>query len=522
MAVSGRRLGGWLNLVLSAAIALAIWGLAIVVSTRPALKKLWDLSPQARFTVEAATEELLDDIREQGLKVEIHTVFFPLQQAPAQTEEQRQLLGINQRLQDLTRDLLRQYDYLGGDAVEVTHHDLLQDPGRIREVMQAIQNRRYNSVILKLGNRSRVLSLEEDLAVFDHPALNTPQGMPVANQVPTLTDYKGEEAISTALKRLLVEGVPKIYFLDGYGSLPGAAVASSNSEFWAALIEDGFEMAVLDTRGSQGIPADASAVVLLNPTRELLPADAEALYRYLRDGGRVLVSLRYYEQPADWNVTLRGLADRFGFEISRELVCHEVQDPANPSQGLMGTPQCQNLVAAAMNQAHPVTRPLARQRRYPVFKAGRAIRAVGGEEQGVRVDTSLLRTGPRAWLEQRGNSGVVDYIGPPDAAAYTSRCIGAVIDVDSESSERPGHLVVLAGECFDNLSFGFNGDLALNLFNWMAQREALISIRGQRYVSRKIELTPQQIGRIGWLLVAGVPGSLLALGLFVFWRRTRT
>lgn len=523
MAVSARKFGGWFNLVLSAGLALLIWGLATVLSTQPAMKKLWDVSPQARFSVEPATAELLDDIRTQGLEVEIHTVFYPLSRLPAETQEQRQLLGIQQRLQSLTHDLLRQYDYLGGDAVKVTHHDLLQDPGRIREVLEAIQDKQYNSVIIKLGNRSRVLTLDGDLAEFDHPSLNRPQGLPGAGQrLPTLRDYKGEEAISTALKRLLVEGVPKVYFLEGYGSLSGEAIASSFSELWSAMAEDGFELGMVNLAGKQAVPADASAVVLLDPIRELLPGDADALIRYLRRGGRVLVNVRYRDQPADWNVTLRGLGERLGFALSRELVCHVITDPSNPRQDLTGSPQCQNLVAAGLNRAHPVTAPLARQGRYPQFKAGREIRVVGGEEQGVRVDTSLLMTGPKAWLERRGVTGLVDYVGPGDRAEYAPRSIGAVVDVDPESGPRPGHLVVVAGAGLDNLSFGFNGDFVLNLFNWMSEREALISIRGQRYVSRRVELTPQQLGRIGWLLIAGVPGLMLLLGVVVFWRRSRT
>ena len=57
MAMSGRKIGGWLNLVISGILAFAVWGLATVLSTQPAFKVLGDFSPQARFTVEDATEE---------------------------------------------------------------------------------------------------------------------------------------------------------------------------------------------------------------------------------------------------------------------------------------------------------------------------------------------------------------------------------------------------------------------------------------------------------------------------------
>lgn len=517
MAMRARRVGGWLNLVLSGLLALAVWGLVTVLATQPALKKLWDVSPQARFSVEPATEELLQQIRGRGEHVEIHTVFYPLQSITPTTDEQRQHLAIEQRLQDLTRDLLRQYAYLGGDAVTVTHHDLLRDPAQVREVMRAVQNGRYNSVIVKVGKRSAVLQLDIDLAEIDLPE-PTP-GMPGQRRVPVLRDYKGEEAISTAIKRLLVEGSPVIYFAQGFGGLRLEAVAHSYSEMLQSLTDDGFEVRFFDLDKASSVPEDAAVVAIVNPTREIPPQVADVLERYVRSGGRLFVNPIFYEDPRDWNVRLRELGERFGFELSDELVCHVIADPNNPRGAITGTPQCQNLIAVNLNQVHPVTRPLVLQQRYPRFKIGREIRAIEATREGVRVDTSFLRTGPGAWLQP---SPVEPYVGPADPSAYTSRCIGAVIDVDADSGDRDGHVVVIAAEGFDNATFQFNGDLALNLFNWMTQREALISIRGQRYVSHKLELAPQQLGRIGWLLMGFVPGGMLLLGLFVFWRRSRS
>ena len=170
-----------------------------------------------------------------------------------------------------------------------------------------------------------------------------------------------------------------------------------------------------------------------------------------------------------------------------------------------------------------MTAPLLRQGRYPRFKVGRAISGPeGAGPDGVRVQTYFVRTGPWAWLEPRLANGMVDYIGPQDRAAYGSKSIGAIVDVDADNGAQTGHVVLITAEGFDNLSFQFNGDFALNLFNWMTEREALISIRGKRYLSHRLELAPQQVDRIGWLLIAGVPGVLLLLGLFVMYRRSRT
>ena len=64
-----------------------------------------------------------------------------------------------------------------------------------------------------------------------------------------------------------------------------------------------------------------------------------------------------------------------------------------------------------------------------------------------------------------------------------------------------------------------NQQLAANIFNWLSERRVLLDIRGSAYVARHLQLQPQQLDRIWWFLVVGVPGAFLLLGLFVHWRR---
>ena len=42
MSVGLRRATGWLNVVISAALALLVWGLAVIFAAKPSLKVLWD------------------------------------------------------------------------------------------------------------------------------------------------------------------------------------------------------------------------------------------------------------------------------------------------------------------------------------------------------------------------------------------------------------------------------------------------------------------------------------------------
>jgi hypothetical protein len=520
---AGRRWLGWTQLLAAGLLALGAWLLAIVLFQRPALKALFDLSPQARFTLEPATEELLADIRARGVQVEFHTLFAPLEGVDAGSGPERaRVLHIHRTLQDLTRDLLRQYDYLGGDSVTVEHHDLLREPGTIKEVLKEVTDRRYNSVIVKVGKRSKTLSVDLELADIDDPS-SVPGAPPSAQRAPpTLKDYKGEEAISTALKSLLVEGEPTVYCLLGRASIT-EPIGDSYSELATALTDEGFKVGVLDPAQADRVPVGDNVVLLvLEPIRELPDATAEMIVQFLRRGGQVLVLLPW-QVIEDWNPTLDNLGRRLGFSVGSELVCHVVRDPSNPQQSIAGGAGVQNLLLTGLNAVHPVTRPLLARRRFPLVKLGREIRAVEGGAEYARLDPSFLRTGPGAWLDRRLPGGEPSLRGPQDQAAYAARSIGAIIDVDPlEQGGRSGHLVIVAATAFNNLAFQTNGDLALNIFNWLTERRALVGVRGKKYVARKIELTPQQLGRMSTLMIAGVPIALLLAGIVVFWRRSRS
>jgi hypothetical protein len=82
--------------------------------------------------------------------------------------------------------------------------------------------------------------------------------------------------------------------------------------------------------------------------------------------------------------------------------------------------------------------------------------------------------------------------------------------------------VVIGGLMANNagVQAGF-GDFVVNTCNWMAERKVLLDIEGSRYEAKFLQLAPQQLQRLGWLLVWGVPGTFLVCGLLVVWLRRR-
>jgi LPXTG-motif cell wall-anchored protein len=78
-----------------------------------------------------------------------------------------------------------------------------------------------------------------------------------------------------------------------------------------------------------------------------------------------------------------------------------------------------------------------------------------------------------------------------------------------------------ASTFFSNGLFGAygNGDLFLNSVNWTADQDKLVSIPSKPNVDRSVNLTGIVAQSVWISTIFVIPGLLLALGGFVFWRR---
>jgi hypothetical protein len=520
-----RRLLGRFHLAFTAVLGLGIWLGAILLASRPALRGIVDWSPRAMFTLGEPTVDLLERVRERGETLEIDLFWQPPQ--PGRTDAERHYVGIANRVHSLARDLFETMELRGGDAVEFREHNLLSEDSiqATRERAEELGVRANNTVVLRLGKVARKLDLYRDMARIEQPNRAPVPGAAQQQALPVLESFDGEEAVTSTLLSMVEHGKPRAYFVVGLGKAQDQLVANTAggySELLGALQDDGFEAGFLQIDRNSEIPDDADLVVLIEPTREL-PAEAEdAVWRYLRRGGRVLIDFMYTDLPEDWNPRFESLLGRLGLRIGDALVCTGIRTREGY---VMGGRETQN-VPLVVDPNHPITKPLAEAQRTPRFATARALFPAASSEDGVTTDLGLLRTQPWSWLAQRTANGPDQR--PPSPDRMSSYSVGAVVEVeateasgDGPLARRDGIAVVYSGLGFLNLIFrdNSNGDLALNTFNWLTERRERVTIRADRYVSKKLVVTGVQLAHMKSLLVYWIPGVLLAAGVVVFvWR----
>jgi ABC-type uncharacterized transport system involved in gliding motility auxiliary subunit len=167
----------------------------------------------------------------------------------------------------------------------------------------------------------------------------------------------------------------------------------------------------------------------------------------------------------------------------------------------------------------------------------RSVKPIEGASNG-RTATSIVMSGRNSWaesdLKRLTNEGTAepeldkgDVQGPLSmAVAVTAPVEGAAPPPADSKEENPSkpetRLVVVGDSDFASNSvagMGGNRDMFLNMVNWLAKQENLISVRTRSPEDRRITMTAGQDRMIFWFTMLILPGLIFLAGIQTWWRR---
>lgn len=326
-----------------------------------------------------------------------------------------------------------------------------------------------------------------------------------------------EETITNGIIRVARSTKKIVYFTEGFGEAPTDAPDDPKgfSAAKLALEQENYEVKSLLLPSVEQIPEDASAVVVAGPTRTLTPAAVAALDAYLRRGGRLLAMLG----PRANNPELYALLDRWGAKVGSDIVVDtEVRLFEGPRLGVVP-------LSRTYGQ-HPITQSF---RDFTVFPQTATVEPVEGKP-GITA-TSLVKTSDASWAETNV-SGVFDQGVAALDADDRKGPLSIAVAVDAKPKDMgleppatadEARLVVFGTRGFaDNqqlVQSRLNADLFLNAVGWLVGQEELVSIRSKTVRASRADITPTQAAQIFYLSVLIIPELLIALGIWVWWRR---
>jgi ABC-type uncharacterized transport system involved in gliding motility auxiliary subunit len=459
------------NAVLSSVVFLGILVFVILIAERHSWRL--DLTESGQFTLSQQSRKILASIQEP---VTIKAFF-------ATAEQERS--GV--------KDLLESYHY---HNQQVSFEFL--DPDRQPELARRYEIRSYGTLVLEGYQKTLPIQRAD------------------------------EESISNALLKLKRQQEKKVYFLIGHGERDIKDTSKNGySSLVSALEKENYQVDAVNLLQSTGVPEDAAEVIIAGPRKPLLAAEIESLKQYLHKGGKLFVLLDPYQDGG-----LKDFLQSYGLQLYDDIVIDKLSRVFGGS-----------FLMPVVTQygVHKITEAFNIATFYP---EARSIRPTSDAPEGVHREI-LASTSQEAWSEmdqdmlKKGQAGFdekVDLPGPVPltvlAEIETADLLNATRDakadaeptpqpqdVDVGSARQKAYLVVRGNSGFaDNTHFGLsgNGDLFLNVANFLAEEETLITIEPREKKGQPLILTQNQARLLFWVSLVLVPFMILLAGFTVY------
>jgi ABC-type uncharacterized transport system involved in gliding motility auxiliary subunit len=339
-----------------------------------------------------------------------------------------------------------------------------------------------------------------------------------------------EQQFTNTLVKVLSGEQRKVYFLQGHGERD---IASGDPDGYQVVVQglgsENFKTETLPLAQKGEVPADASALVIAGPRTDLFQPEADAIRKYLDRGGKLFCMLEppLKDQPPT-PILLAVLKD-WGFDVGENVVVD-----TNPIGQLLGTGELAPVVM--QYPPHPIVakfRGIA-----TAYPTARSVKALSAPPNG-RTPQTFLETTAAAWgetdikaiLDQKPIEANKDkdLMGPVplgaalNVAAPTPPAPPAGKAPAADAPKPETRIVVVGDSDFASNNFlGIQGnrDMFLNIVNWLAQQENLISIRPKDPEDRRLTMSAAAQRNITWLSWLGIPAIVFGLGI-VSWARRR-
>jgi len=411
-------------------------------------------------------------------------------------------LNANNSLDPVSVDVIEQLD----DPVNVTVYATEQDVrlGDIRKIIRdfvSLYQRYKPDIKLVFVDPEK----EAEKARAARVQLNGEMVVEYSGRSEHLTQIN-EQVFTSTLLRLAHTRDQTVMYLDGHGErkLDGIANHDLGLLFGAKLKQNGFRLSSLNLAIAQEVPLNASVLVITQPQLDLMPGEVDRLLHYIEQGGNLL-----------WLVDaepLHGL-ERLAEKLDLLLPSGVVIDPAAAA---MNAPPTWSL--GATYPPHAITR------NFNLITAFPAARPLIWNENPSWQHNVLVEAATRGWTSRRAFGKPLQKMPAFDKKHDTPGPVIIALALQRDINDRDQRIVVVGNGAFLANSFAGNGgnvDLGVNMVNWLAGEEHLITLQPRAAKDSSLTLSKTQLNTIALGFMLGLPLMLAGVGGVVWWKRRR-
>lgn len=409
-----------------------------------------------------------------------------------------------------------------GSQIEIMVTDILKELKRrsknfsyrtIDPTMKPSEAKKYSmteyGAIVISGEQQKKVGLDEIIKMSYNPYAQAPP------------EFYGEQAFINAIVAVTSTERKTICFVEGHAERDINSQEESGYGAVKTLLEgENYVIRSLNLAAEKSVPDECSVLSLIGAEKFLSSPEIESIDKYLDGGGNALVFVDPFE-----NTGLDILLYKRGVVLGKDIVVDTEsfygEDPLTPIPQL---------------KYHAITTDLRKSKLTVSMPGARSVSKADVVPDGTQIDV-LMESSLSGWGEtdlenQNPEQDENDIDGPvPLAVAVTQE-----LDAGDGGEIKQSRLIV-AGDS-DFASNGFtsmtpdvlkvlmggagNADLFVNMVNWLAGEEELISIRPKPADFKPLNITGPQKKRLFLIYVVLFPAFIILLGGVIwFWRRSR-
>lgn len=489
---TAQRALAWINTIVGILIMVALIVGANVICNRYYLRK--DITKEQSYRITDHTISVLT-----GLKKKVSIFLY---EAYVNPNDERILPDAWRKI----RGLLEEYKQRS-DAIEVKN---------MTEMEMAIQQKTRkdfpmmspNDILLVCEGRNKTINAYETFSADQ--------------QTGRIANFNAEGMLTTAIKEVVAETKPIVYFTTGHDELDAKERTEQSVSLLSQVLggRENCDVRTVNLLTEGKVPAECALLCIMGPSRKFLPGELEMLKQYLERGGRMFVAISpildhgLEEFLAAWGVRVckeviidwGSVANSAFLGIRRlgTLAQEGCYPPGNPINARVGDlltvfPLCA-VVEPQPNMEMKIDSRTLVQSMAEAY-AENDLSFLAEKQRRPERDEAKERGGPLPML-----------VAVESIVANKS---------DKESKKPIKTRLIVSGSTDFVMSYVLsrpvgNADYLLNCFRWLLEKESEISIPEKQFTNKPLEIKPEAVGRIQLLSMVVFPGFVVVIGIAVW------
>ena len=436
------------------------------------------------------------------------------------------------------------------DHIEVEFHDIVSEPDVINKYSDVYSGTiQQGSIVVACGDRVKVISSIDDLFTIDTSSYYQTGSS-------TITGYKGEQELTSAVMSVTDANPKKAAFITGYNgsSIYHSYNSNAVNSLYNLMNKNGYEISQIDILNDDLSPDDYDIVVLPAPVNDLTTDCISKLDDFLYNGGKLDRNMIYIADIFQYKTpNIDDFLENWGIEVGDSVVYESNADKNQKVTISTGSAEApivssvdDDFTSGLSNTKLPIVAPVSRNINL-LFDANVD-----------RTTDSLLQTSDTAYLyplnmksvdEAKAEAAEQEQAASDaeNSTEATEEETEATTKFDTETAEKAtqnvmalakktntennethtNNLLVIGGISLvdPNLTSSAtynNAEFIVNAINQICGKENGIIIAEKSLTQTTIDITAAQITTIRRIIEYVIPLIVIAAGVFVnAWRKNR-